>query len=317
MLQGAAQGVVVKILQSIKHSIGDASQQAGLVLLLAAQEKRAHHGRRRQRQNEGHGDRNRQDDGKFAEEPADDTAHEQNRNEHCNQRNAHRNDGEADLRGPLQSRLDMRHSALQMTRDILEHDDRIIDHEAGGDSQRHQREIVETVSAQLHDAERAENGNRHRHGRNERRAQAAQEKEDDKDDENDRDDQRKLGMSQRGADGAATITRQGHLDIARQGRLELRQLRPDAIDGGDDIATGLLEQNEEDGALPVDQTFIAQAFNRIVDFGDIAQEHGPVVAPGNDEVPVLRRLQNLVVGIELIASAVIVDRALGTVGVGG
>ena len=32
---------------------------------------------------------------------------------------------------------------LEIARDVLEHDDRVVDHEAGGDGQRHQREVVE------------------------------------------------------------------------------------------------------------------------------------------------------------------------------
>ncbi len=45
-------------------------------------------------------------DGEFAEQPADDAAHQQQRNEHRDQRDADRHDGEADLARALQRRLD-------------------------------------------------------------------------------------------------------------------------------------------------------------------------------------------------------------------
>ena len=77
-------------------------------VLLIAQKQGAHGRRQRQRDEcryrdgHGHGDR------KFAEQAADDAAHEQQRNEHRDQRNAHRHDGEADFTGALEGRLQRR-----------------------------------------------------------------------------------------------------------------------------------------------------------------------------------------------------------------
>ena len=48
---------------------------------------------------------------------------------------------------PLQRRLEGRHALLQIARDVLDHHDRVVHHEAGGDGQRHQRKIVEAVAA--------------------------------------------------------------------------------------------------------------------------------------------------------------------------
>ena len=61
------------------------------------QEARAHHRRQRQRDERRDDDRHRHGDRELAEEPADDAAHEQQRNEHRDQREADRQDREADL----------------------------------------------------------------------------------------------------------------------------------------------------------------------------------------------------------------------------
>ena len=45
---------------------------------------------------------------------------------------------------------------LEMARDVLDHHDRVVHDEAGRDRQRHQREVVQAVAEQVHDAERAE-----------------------------------------------------------------------------------------------------------------------------------------------------------------
>ncbi len=83
---------------------------------------------------------------------------------------------------------------FDVSRDILEHDDRIVDDEASRDRQRHQRQIVEAVAQEIHDGERADQ--RHRHGdrRDQRRARIAQKHEHDQDDQDDRDEQRALDV---------------------------------------------------------------------------------------------------------------------------
>ena len=58
--------------------------------------------------------------------------------------------------------------ALQVARDVLEHDDGVVDDEAGRDGERHQRQIVEAVAEQVHHAERADQRDRHGDARDQR-----------------------------------------------------------------------------------------------------------------------------------------------------
>ena len=132
-----------------------------VVHLARFEPQRAHHrrGGERDRQRDEDGDRQR--DREFAEQPAENAAHQQDRNEHRDQRQADRQHGEADFPRAAQRRLQPRHAGFEVARDVLQHDDGVVDHEAGGDGQRHQRQNVEAIAQQIHAAERAEDGNRH------------------------------------------------------------------------------------------------------------------------------------------------------------
>ena len=60
-----------------------------------------------------------------------------------------RNRGFGPLAAPLQRRLQRFHPRLQMAGDILQHHDSVIHHEAGGDGQGHQRQVIEAEAAQI------------------------------------------------------------------------------------------------------------------------------------------------------------------------
>ena len=62
---------------------------------------------------------------------------------------------------PLQRRRMRRLALFDVADDVLDHHDGIVHHEAGGDGQRHQGEVVEAVAQQVHHAERADQGERH------------------------------------------------------------------------------------------------------------------------------------------------------------
>ncbi len=71
---------------------------------LVLQQVGAHHRRRGKRNDHGDDNGGRERDGKLAEEPADNSAHQQKRDKDGNQRNADGEDGEADLFRTLQRR---------------------------------------------------------------------------------------------------------------------------------------------------------------------------------------------------------------------
>ncbi len=106
--QGDVQRAPVAVDQRGEEALDDAVDPAVLVALVA-QEARAHHRRQGQRHHRRHHHGDRHGHGEFAEQPADDAAHQQQRDEHRDQRGADRHDGEADFAGALDGRV---HRAL-------------------------------------------------------------------------------------------------------------------------------------------------------------------------------------------------------------
>ena len=61
---------------------------------------------------------------------------------------------------PLSAALQRLFALFDVARDVFDHDDGIVDDEAGRDGERHQREVVERVAQEIHDAEGADDGER-------------------------------------------------------------------------------------------------------------------------------------------------------------
>ncbi len=107
-------------------------------------------------------------------------------NEHCAQ---HQGDGD-------QRRTDLIHASLRgVTRrqaggnvalDVLDHDDRIVDHNPDREHQAKQRQIVEREPEHRHEEKSADQRHRNRHDRNDGGAPGLQEQDDDQDDQDDR-----------------------------------------------------------------------------------------------------------------------------------
>ena len=110
MAQHQAQAAAIALLQQIERPLAQPEEQTGLALAAAvampAQHIGAHHRCRGQRDDHGDEDGDRERHREFAEQTADDAAHQQDRDEHRDQRQAHRDDGEADLPGALERRRD-------------------------------------------------------------------------------------------------------------------------------------------------------------------------------------------------------------------
>src|SRR5690242_17774713 len=89
--------------------------------------------------------------------------------------------------------------------DILNNDNRIINHEADGDRERHEGNVVETEVEQIHGRERAEQRENDGHARNSRGPEIAKEQQDDKNDQTDSQRQRELDVLDGGANGRRAV----------------------------------------------------------------------------------------------------------------
>src|SRR5882762_523539 len=136
--QEKSQGATVKSDDGIESVFGFPIEPGLVLFPLVAQQLRGHH------RSEGEGDEGGNNDsdgkryGKFSEQAADNVAHEEQRNEHGDQRDGQRQNREADLLGTFERGLQWGFALFDIAGNVLDHDDGVVDHEAGGNSERHQ-----------------------------------------------------------------------------------------------------------------------------------------------------------------------------------
>ena len=282
----------------------------------------AHHRRGGQRNDQRNHHRGRQRDGKLAEQAAHLPAHEQQRNEHRHQRQADRQHRKADFARAQQRRLHAVHALLDMARGIFQHHDGVVDHEAGGHRQRHQRQVVQAEAEQVHHAEGAQQRHHGRHRRDDGRAHAAQEQADHQHHQQDRDHQRELDFVQRRADRIGAVGRDLQLDVRWQLRLQRRQQGAHAVDGFDDVGARLARDQHDHRRVAVEQAERIDVFDAVDHFGHIVQADRRAVAPGDDQVAVVGGAAPAAGAVPAAnrsagAGRLTFDRALGTVGVVG
>ena len=186
-LQHEIEHVAVAGGDAVDHKVDRTGKQAGPRMMIdRLQQACAEHWRQRQRHKTRHEDRARDCHREFTEHAPDDAAHHQHRDEHGDERQCDRQNGEADFARALQGRLERRHSIFDMTHDIFEHHDGVIDHEAHRQRDREQRDVVDRIAESVHERTGADQRHRQRQRRNERRGDRLQEHEDDEHHEGDR-----------------------------------------------------------------------------------------------------------------------------------
>src|ERR1700681_959725 len=203
-----------------------------------------------------------------------------------------------------------------MTCDVLDLDDGVVDHKSDRDRQGHQRKVVETVA---HFVEHREGPNqRQRHGdrRDNGRPEIAQEYEDHHDDQRNRQRQCELHVAERSADGLGAIRNDVYLDGRRDRSLEHRHHRFDLLYGLDDVGAGLALDRQEDRRLLVEPGGNQLVLSRADGLADIAYADRRAIAIGDDQIGVVFRMEQLIVGIERVGLARAVERAFRKVDIG-
>ncbi len=297
----------------IERAFAPLIEAAMFGLMVGPQKARGHHRRQRQRHDHRDEDRHRQRDREFAEQAADDSAHQQQRDQHRDQRNRDRHDRETDFLGALEGGRHRLFAFLDIAGDVLQHHDGVVDHEAHGNGQRHQRQIVERIAERPHQRAGAEQRQRHRDGRNHRGPEAAQEDEDHHHHQRDGQQQSELHVLHRGADGLGAVADYLDLDRGRDRGDQPRQRRLDLVDGLDDVGAGLFEHHQEYAALAVGPGRLFGVFWPGDGLANVANPQRPAVAVGDDDVVPVLGFQQLIVGVDGIGAGGAVDVALRTV----
>ena len=278
---------------------------------------RRHHRGERERQERRDDDRRGERDRELAEEATDEAGHEEQRDEHRDERDRERHDREADLLRAFERGGHRVVAVLDVARDVLDHDDRVVDDEACRDRERHERQVIQRITEHVHDAERADERQRHGDGGNNRRAEIPEEREDDEDDEADRDEERELDILDRRAHRLGAVGEDLHLDRLRERRLQLRKQRFDAIGDLNDVRAGLALDVQDDGAAVARPRRELRVLDAVDDVGDVLEADRRAVAVRDDDGLIRLRARELIVGRDRVVLPLAVDVALRLVDVGG
>ena len=111
-----------------------------------------HHRYQREGDHSRNQNRDRQRHCELPEQATHHIAHEQQRNQYGNQRHGQRNDCETNLRGAGDGGLHRRHAFFDVTRDVFNHDNCVIDYKAGRNRQCHQAQVIQGVAQHVHRA---------------------------------------------------------------------------------------------------------------------------------------------------------------------
>jgi hypothetical protein len=243
-------------------------------------------------------------------------AHQQQRNEGGRQRQRDRQHGEADLARAAPRRLHRRQPRLHAAHDVLDHDDGVVDDKADGHGERHQRDIVDGKSGRPHGDGRARERQRNRDARRDGRHGAAQEGEDDDHHQRQRRDERHLHFGDAGAHRLRAVRQDRHVQARGHGRLQIGQHRLDAVHHRQHIGARLPRDDDDHRLLAVAPGGRARVAHATLCAGDIAQQHDSIGTPLDDEVAIIRRIEQLPVDGDRGAALVIFDLAHRPDGVG-
>ena len=284
-------------------------------MALVAQQVGAHHRGGGERNDHGDDDGGGKRDGELAEETANDSAHQEQGNKNGDERNADGEDGEADFFCALQRRGKRRQAVFQMTRDIFHHHDSVIHDEARGNGQSHERKIVNAEAEQIHHRAGADQRDRDGHGGNQRGARVAQKDEDHQDHQDNGNQQRLFDVADGGANGRGAVKHHGDFNPQRNRGLDEGKLRDDAVHCVDDVGAGLAEDDDGDGALPVQVAGSADVLHRVNHLRDVGKAHSGAILITDDDRPVVGRGGDLVVGQDVRGYDAVGNLAFGEVGI--
>ena len=243
-------------------------------------------------------------------------AHEQQRYQHRHQRKRQRNDGEADLARAFQCCLQRIHGfqrVLQIAGDVFDHDDGVIDHETGRHCQRHEGQVIDGKPGQVHDAEGADQRQRHDHRRYQRGSCAAQKQKDDHHHQRNRQQQFELHIPHRRAYGDGAVGQHLHIHARRHGFAQQRQLLLNTLDCLNHIRTRLALYVHDDGRFVVGPGRQPVVLRRLHDISHVTEPQRIASDVSQHHALVVFRGPQLVVRVQAGGARCAVDIALGHV----
>ena len=280
---------------AVRQAIEDAVEQRGeavpaarddvparrrTFLLVRSKDLRGQCRRQRQRAEAGDRGRDRNGDGELLEELSGNAAQEGCRHEHRAEHQRDRDQRAADLLHGLERRLAPAHTELEMSLDILDHHDGVVDHDADREDQTEQRQIIDRESERGHHREGADQRHRDRDDRDDRRPPPLQKHQHHDDDERHRLVDRLDQLMDRLGDEFGGVVADIVVEPLREARLELRHRVGDMLRGGERVRSGPLRHHHCDGRLAQEEAAGGVGQRTELDAGNVAQPHGTAVGAG-------------------------------------
>ena len=286
MPEHPGQGPVIEVEHPLKDALRQVVQAAVALLPGRPQKPAAQHGREGQGNKAGHQDGRGDGHREFVEQPPQDTAQEEHRDKHRRQGQGHGEDGEADLPGAVDGRLERRLSHLHVPDDIFQHHDGVVHHEPHAQDQGHEGQVVQAVVQQIHHGKGAHDGHGQRQAGDDGGRKIPQEEKDHHDHQPQGQQQGELDVVHRFPDGGGAVV-QGD-DLHRGGDLvpDSGEQLIDGVHHLDGVGARLSLNGQDDGPgsfVPGGDLVVGDAVDHPA---QLRQAHGLAAPVGHDEGPV-------------------------------
>ena len=173
----------------------------------------------------------------------------------------------------LPRRLARRQALLQPAFDVLDHHDGVIDHDADGQDQTEEGDVVQAEAEGGHDGEGADDGDGDGDQRDEGGPPVLQERQDDNGDQHHRLQQGLHHVGDRLADERRGVVGDCVVNPLREVRLELLHLGPDPASDVQRVGAGQLKDGQAHGRVAVEGAAEAVVLRAQFDAAHVAQPH--------------------------------------------
>ena len=290
-LHQMAQRVVVAFRQPVEERVDDVREARPRGA--TRQQLRGEHRRQGQRDQRGeeHGGRDRE--AELPEELADGALEEGHRHEHRDQHGGGCDHREADLAAAVHRRDQRRFATLHASVDVLEHDDRIVHHEADREHETEQGENVDRESHRCHHQERRDDRHGDRERGDQRGAHVAEEQVDHHQHQHQRDDQRDQHLLHRFLDEYRAVEVDLEACAGRKVRSQTLDLVPDVLRDLERIRLRDLLDGDADAGHAIRARNAPFVLSGETHVGHLVEPHQVAVRPAAD-----RKLAEFLLGGE-------------------
>ena len=240
---------------------------------LRPEQNRGERGRERQgvdrREQRRDGDR----EGELPKELADDAGDQAAWHEHGAEHQRHADHRPCHLLHGLERRLPRREPVLDPAFNVLNHDDRVVDHDSDRQYQAEEREVVEAEAERRHEHERADDRHGYRDQRDQRGPPVLQEQKHDQGHEQDRVAERLEHLSLRLLDEGRRVVDDLRPEPLGKPLAERRQLCPHGLGGLDRVRPGQLVNVHTHARLTVEPADLIVKLGAELDPRDVSQPH--------------------------------------------